>query len=63
MIVKTHDVFCDRCSNWASGASRVDSEGGGTEARRAARGMGWTRRGGEDLCPECRARDDKGEEK
>lgn len=59
MIVKTHDVFCDRCPDWATGASQTDSQGGTSEARKAARGMGWVRREGEDLCPECRQRDDE----
>lgn len=58
MIVKTHDVFCDHCPEWAYGASQTDSQGGASEARKAARRAGWVRRGGEDLCPECRARDD-----
>lgn len=57
-IVKTHDVFCDRCPNWAEHASRTDNQGGQAEARKAARAAGWTRREGIDLCPECRARDD-----
>jgi hypothetical protein len=59
MIVKTHDVFCDRCPNWAANASTTDSQGGATVARRAAASAGWVRRNGEDLCPECRARDDQ----
>lgn len=59
MIVKTHDVFCDRCPDWTSNASTTDGQGGASEARKAARGAGWIRRNGEDLCPDCRARDDE----
>lgn len=59
MIVKTHDVFCDRCVNWAEGAGQTDSQGGTSQARKVARSVGWVRRNAEDLCPECRKRDDE----
>lgn len=59
MIVKTHDVFCDRCPDWATNASRTDSQGGAREARKAANKHGWIRRDSEDLCPDCRKRDDE----
>lgn len=58
MIVKTSDVFCDRCPNWAEGASKTSSQGGTPAARKAARkaarAAGWVRRDGQDLCPRCR---------
>jgi hypothetical protein len=57
MIVKTHDVFCDEggndCLGWCVQASCTDSQGGAREARKMARGVGWKRVDGRDLCPNC----------
>lgn len=62
MIVKTYDVFCDGvlgqdpdgekryCPTWAGGASTTESA---ALARAGARRLGWARRAGRDLCPEC----------
>lgn len=55
-IVRTYSVFCDgpgehpfkTCLEWV--AETVD---GIAAARQMARGAGWKRVGGKDLCPAC----------
>jgi hypothetical protein len=50
-IIKSLDVFCDRCSAWTEGDT-----GRAATARRAradAKTRGWVYRKGEDICPDC----------
>lgn len=50
-ITISTDVVCDECSAWIDGtfANRPMV----AQARRQAKLLGWSRRGGRDLCPEC----------
>lgn len=47
------DVFCDECGFWDDRGTVADVGARVREARAKARTLGWTHRGGMDLCPEC----------
>lgn len=50
-------IRCDECchepTNWSSLTAK--------EARDAAKSEGWVRSGRKDLCPDCAAKQDKGD--
>jgi hypothetical protein len=48
-IVVTRALFCDSCANWYDGGDPLALA---PDIRREARGHGWKRLQGKDICPD-----------